>query len=235
MSFSLQLARQMISAKIANSRRTLQRLSADRHMSLAGDNEWLRLVQLGGEISSVLALDTARGIEGCAANAYFKLLARFFPEDAPFEGRSRRPPRNPANALISFTYSLLAGVFTSAIRAHGLDVAGGFFHRGVDRSPALALDLMEPFRPAWADRFVLNLLNHRRVRCRDHFEGSPDTGFYLTDEGRRIVFIAFDEMMERRVETGPGKISLRQIVDKEVCKFIGMIEGDEVMTFYRAA
>lgn len=70
---------------------------------------------------------------------------------------------------------------------------------------------------------------------REHFEGSPDTGFYLTAEGRRIVFIAFDEMMERCVETGSGKISLRQIVDAEVCKFIRMIEGEEAMTFYRAA
>lgn len=93
-----------------------------------------------------------------------KLLARFFPEDPPFEGRSRRPPRNPANALLSFTYILLAGVFTSTVRAHGLDMAGRFLRRCVDRSQALALDLMEPFRPAWADRFVLNLLNHRRVR-----------------------------------------------------------------------
>lgn len=233
--FSLQLARQLASAKIANSRRTLQRLATERQMSLIGDDGWRMLTELGGEVPAAATLDAVRGVEGRAANVYFRLLARFFPEDVPFERRSRRPPRNQANALLSFVYVLLSGVFTSAVRAHGLDVAGGFLHRGSDRSPALALDLMEPFRPAWADRLVLDLLNHRRMRADEHFEGSPSEGVYLTGEGRRIVFMAFDEMMERRNDTEGGKATLRQIVDWEVCHFIEALEGTKGMRFYHAA
>ena len=172
---------------------------------------------------------------GVIGAAYFRLLGRFFPADAAFHGRSRRPPRDPANALLSFMYVLLANVFSSEVRAHGLDVAGGFFHRGRDRAPALALDLMEPFRPVWADRLVLDLLNHRRIVAKEHFADSGDGGIHLTEEGRRIAFHAFDSMMARRIETEAGRLSLRQVAGREVCRLIGMIEEGAPVRFFRAA
>ncbi len=233
--FALRLARQSISAKIANSRRTLQRLAAERHVSLADEKEWRLLSGLGGELSKVGMIDGVRGIEGMAATSYFRLLGTFFPEDAPFPRRSRRPPRDAANALLSFFYTLITGVFAAAIRSHGLDVSCGFFHRGGDRAPVLALDLMEPFRPAWVDRLVLDLLNHRRLRADDHFEECCEGGVHLSADGRRIAFKAFDEMMARRIDMGGVRLTLRQVVDREVCKFIGMIEGDEPIRFFRAA
>lgn len=233
--FALRLARHTVAAKIANCRRTIQRLAAERHMMMREEPEWITLTACIGRLPAMMTVDAVRGIEGGAANAYFRLLDRFFPSDAPFQGRSRRPPRNPANALLSFVYVLLAGVFVGAIRSHGLDVAGGFFHRGNDRSPALAFDLMEPFRPAWADRLVLSLLNHRRVRATEHFERTAEGGCRLTEDGRRIVFTAFDEMMARQIETEAGRMSIRQVVDREVCRFLGMIEGDEEVRFFRAA
>ena len=233
--FALCLARQTVAAKIANCRRTIQRLAAERRMTMRDVPEWLALTACVGRLPAMKSVDAVRGVEGCAANVYFKLLDRFFPPDAPFQGRSRRPPRNPSNALLSFIYVLLAGVFASAIRSHGLDVAGGFFHRGNDRAPALALDLMEPFRPAWADRLALSLLNHHRVKPEEHFERTDEDGYRLTEDGRRIVFPAFDEMMARSIETDVGRIRLRQVVDREVCRFIGMIEGDEEVRFFRAA
>ena len=233
--FAMQLARQLAAAKIANCRRSLQRFSAERDVLLAGETEWRTLSGLVSELAMMKTADAVRGIEGIAANCYFKLLGRFFPQDAPFERRSRRPPRNPANALMSFVYALLENEFTAAIRSHGLDVAGGFLHKGIDRSPALALDLMEPFRPALADRLTLDLLNHRRVQADRHFENVADGGFHLTAEGRGIVFRAFDEMMARRVAAEGGRVTIRQLIDAEVCRFIGMLEGREPIRFHRAA
>ena len=233
--FAVQLARQLAAAKISNCRRSLQRFAAERGMSLADESDWRMLSGMLGELAMTKSVDSVRGIEGVAANCYFKLLGRFFPEGVPFERRSRRPPRNPANALMSFIYALLENEFTAAIRSHGLDVAGGFMHRGIDRSPALALDLMDPCRPALADRLTLDLLNHRRILADRHFESVADDGFHLTTDGRGIVFRAFDEMMNRRMAAEGGRVKIRQIIDRVVCRFIGMLEGREPIRFHRAA
>lgn len=233
--FVLGLSRQTIEAKVSNSRRTIQRLSNERGLSLAEDDDWRTISELRGEVPFAKTVDSVRGIEGLAANVYFRLLARFFPSDAPFEVRSRRPPRNEVNALLSFVYTLLVNVFVTTIRAHGLDVAGGFFHRGHDRSPALALDLMEPFRSPWADRLVLDLLNHRRIRTADHFKCSGLVGVSLNESGRRVVFKAFDEMLERRRSTERGVFTGKQIVENVVCGFINSVETGCRIRFFKAA
>ncbi len=124
--FSLRLSRQLIAAKIANSRRTVQRLAAERRIDLRHDANWKAMSSLLSGLPKEKSLDGVRGIEGVAAAAYFGLLSRFFPTDIPFASRNRRPPRDEANALLSFAYTLLASVFSASIRAHGLDVAAGF-------------------------------------------------------------------------------------------------------------
>ena len=233
--FALDLVRRTVEAKMFNSRRTVQRLANERGISLVEDESWIAIAKLKEELPFAKTMNSIRGMEGQAANVYFRLLGRFFPPDVPFESRTRRPPRDEANALLSFVYTLLMNVFVATIRAHGLDVAGGFFHRGYDRSPALALDLMEPFRSPWADRLVLDLLNHRRIRVADHFEHADENGVFLNEPGRRIVFKAFDEMMERRRSTERGMLTGKQIVGDVVCGFINSVEAGERIRFFRAA
>lgn len=233
--FSLSLVRGTVSAKISNCRRTIQRLATERKMCLQSDEEWVAFEKIKNEVSFFDTVNALRGLEGKAANVYFSLLGRFFPATAPFLGRSRRPPRDAANALMSFVYTLLVNVFATVIRAHGLDVAAGFFHCGADRSPALALDLVEPFRSTWCDRLVLDLLNHHRVSADKHFEVTEEDGVYLDEEGRKIVFCAFDEMMDRRRMLDGRSVSRRQIVEKVVCRFVSAIEADEKVEFYKAA
>ena len=230
-----QLARRLVMAKIANSRRTLQRLATERSVNLNTFDSWGYLKMLLSQVSVSKTLATLRGVEGMAASCYFRILSEFFPKDMPFPSRTRRPPRDAANALLSFTYVLLANVFVSTVRSHGLDVSCGFFHRGGDRSPALALDLMEPFRPALADRFVLDLINHRRIRLLDHFEGSYEEGVRLNENGRKVVLVAFDELMRRRIKVDNRHLTMRQVAEQEVCSYIKTIDGEESMRFYRAA
>lgn len=233
--FSLSLVRGTVAAKIANCRRTIQRLAAERKICLQSDEEWGALEKIKNKVFFFDSVNAFRGIEGMAANVYFSLLGRFFPAEAPFQGRSRRPPRDAANALMSFVYTLLVNAFATSARAHGLDVAAGFFHCGVDRSPALALDLVEPFRSTWGDRLVLDLLNHHRVSADKHFEASESDGVYLNDEGRKIVFRSFDEMMDRKRMLDGHSVSRRQIVEKVICRFVSAIEADEKIDFYKAA
>ena len=232
--FNLRLVRRLVTAKIANCRRTIQRFAAERRLHLDDIPQWHRLKACVGETVFLKSVDSLRGLEGIAANLYFQILSRFFPDNMPFLSRTRRPPRDPANAVLSFCYVLLANTFTSAIRAHGLDVACGFFHRGGDRSSALALDLMESFRPVLADRLTLNLLNHHRLRAAEHFEGNAEDGVFLNDQGRKIVFAAYDEMMRRRISVDGRHLTIREIIDREVCQYLKAIEGLKDMCFFRA-
>lgn len=233
--FCLRSCRRIVADKLANARRSLQRLFANRHMASMADEHFRQLSALCGTLSSQETVDGIRGVEGSAAVAYFAALSRFFPGDCPFGVRSRRPPKNAANALLSFVYVLLMNEFTAAIRAHGLDVAAGFFHRGRNRSPALALDLMEPFRPVLADRLVLDLLNHRRIRSDEHFEDGENGGVSLNEEGRKIVFRAFDEEMRRTYVCDGRQISVRAGIDRTVCRYIESLDRKTSITFYRAA
>jgi CRISPR-associated protein Cas1 len=233
--FALKMVRRLVAAKIANCRRTIQRFAAERQHNLDGIPQWKQLKIFVSETSFLKSIDSLRGLEGIAANFYFQILSQFFPDDMPFLSRTRRPPRDPANAVLSFCYVLLANTFTSVIRAHGLDVSCGFFHRGNNRSPALALDLMEPFRPALADRLTLNLLNHHRLRASDHFEGNADEGVRLNEQGRKIVFVAYDEMMRRRMNIDGRQLTVQEIIEREVCHYLKAIEGQKEMYFYRAA
>lgn len=233
--FCLAACRRTVADKLANSRRSLQRLFANRGLSPMADVHFRQLTALSAELAHSESVDGIRGVEGAAAAVYFASLAQFFPSDCPFVGRSRRPPRNAANALLSFVYVLLMNEFVAAVRAHGLDVAAGFFHRGHDRSPALALDLMEPYRPVMADRLVLNLLNHRRIRADEHFECREHGGVHLNEAGRRIAFRAFDEEMRRTQTCDGSQVSVRAGIDRTVCRYLESLESATPLAFFRAA
>jgi CRISPR-associated protein Cas1 len=139
--------------------------------------------------------DTLRGLEGEAANVYFgafDALIRAQNDDFRFDGRSRRPPLDPVNALLSFVYALLVHDVRSALETVGLDPAVGFLHRDRPGRPSLALDLMEEFRPFFADRLVLSLINRRQVSVKG-FRRIENGACLMTDELRRDVLVAYQE------------------------------------------
>lgn len=185
--FSLRVARRLVAAKIRNSRRVLQRLAANRELTDTPEHEAIceDLRAMIGQAADAATLDELRGVEGLAAARYFRRIAVFFPAATPFNGRTRRPPRDAANALLSWTYTILLGEVEGAVRAHGLDAAIGVLHEDTYNTPSLALDLLEPLRPAMADLLVLSILNHNILRP-EHFEYSAeDGGTYLTEEARK--------------------------------------------------
>jgi CRISPR-associated protein Cas1 len=151
-----------------------------------------RLADLGpGEPS----LETIRGHEGEAAATYFAAFDAMVRSDDPafqFATRSRRPPLDPINALLSFVYSLLLHDCASALAAAGLDPAVGFLHVDRPGRPSLALDLMEEFRPALGDRLVLALINRGQVTPKG-FVREASGGVTMDAETRRIVLVAYQE------------------------------------------
>lgn len=193
--FSLSLAAASIQTKIGNERRVLQRLASNR-TGVDVKHALEFLAQIAQRCAAAASVDALRGNEGAAAAAYFEALAQFFPEDCPFERRSRRPPHNAANAVLSFAYTILGAEIECQIVAAGLDPALGFLHETEDRRPSLALDLLEPFRAPVADGLALDLLSHQTLRAEAHFE-KRDGGVYLNTEGRKRFFVAYERRMAR--------------------------------------
>lgn len=191
---SLEFARQFVLGKIKNCRTLLRR-------NLEGDaTAVLRdLADLARRVSAAREAGTLLGLEGMAAKAYFAGFARLLKGGQAFEveGRNRRPPRDPVNALLSFVYALLVKELTIVLHSVGFDPMLGFYHRPRYGRPSLALDLAEPFRPLLGDSVVLTLVNNGEVKGEDFIQRAG--GVALTDAGRRAVLAAFERRMDTPV------------------------------------
>ncbi len=140
-------------------------------------------------------VDTLRGLEGEAAAVYFAAFPHLIRVEDPafaFTGRSRRPPLDRINALLSFLYAMLGHDCRSALETHGLDPQVGFLHADRPGRAGLALDLMEELRPVLADRLALSLVNRRQLAT-DDFTVEEAGGVRLTEEARKRVLVAWQE------------------------------------------
>jgi CRISPR-associated protein Cas1 len=192
---SLELARRFVAAKIRNCR-VLVRRNGDERVT-GSLSELHRLARVADRARSV---DVLLGVEGAAAREYFRAFATLIASSRygqwfSFERRSRRPPRDATNAVLSFLYAILTKECALAARRVGFDPLLGFFHRPRFGRPALALDLMEEFRPLIADSVALRLINASQLSDSDFF-GRAGT-VTLTTSGRRTVLAA----LERRLTT----------------------------------
>ena len=183
----------MVAAKIANSRSILLRevrnhgknhLLQKAAEHLAASLRAIRSASSGGE---------AMGIEGDAASVYFSVFNELLRDsDFTFNGRVRRPPTDPVNALLSFAYSLITQECVSALQGVGIDPFVGFLHKDRPGRASCALDLVEEFRAPWADRFVLTLINRKQVQAKD-FITEASGAVRLTDDARKKFLIAYQE------------------------------------------
>ena len=196
--FALEMARASVAAKIKNTRQVLQR--GAREAKTAEDAALLarRADDLAASLRELPAapdLDTLRGVEGEAARQYFSGLNLLIRADARgdffMDGRTRRPPRDRFNALLSFLYAMWMNDCRSALEAAGLDPQVGFLHALRPGRAALALDLLEEFRP-WADRLALTLINRAQVGAND-FAVREGGGVSLQPEARKAVVVAYQE------------------------------------------
>ena len=200
---STAIARSMIFGKVHNARWSMERTRRDHKLRI--DDEVFERVcnvhkELLPRILDVPDLESLRGLEGAAANGYFGVFDQMIlrqKEDFCFRERSRRPPLDNVNAMLSFAYSLLANDCVSALESVGLDAYVGFLHRDRPGRTSLALDLMEELRPCIADRFVLTVINNRLLSGSD-FEKSESGAVRMTDTGRR-KFLKY--WQERKQET----------------------------------
>ena len=199
------IARQLVAAKVQNSRVSLLRSAREADEDRGRNN----LVEAAERLSGVLKrlrqsndLNEIRGLEGEAARAYFQVFGEMVRADRDAfspDGRTRRPPRDRMNAALSFLYAVLRTECMAALEATGLDPQVGFLHALRPGRPALALDLMEELRPLLADRLALTLINRRQLTA-DHFEMLPGGAVALTEEGRRTLIVAYQRRKEEEIQ-----------------------------------
>ena len=199
---SIEYARNFIIGKLYNSEHVIERAKRDYPMRL--DTVKLRAVSSGladllNDAKKCMDHDILRGIEGKAAERYFSVFDEMIlqqKDDFTFNGRNKRPPMDNVNAMLSFSYTLLAGMCSSALETVGLDPYVGFMHTDRPGRRSLALDMMEELRSVFADRFVLSLINKRLVKGNGFTK--KESGAVLMDDNTRKLF--FTEWQKRKKE-----------------------------------
>ncbi len=203
--FVLETAKAVIAGKLRNSRQVLMRGARE-----SGDAQDQKVLSEAAEslarsvrnLPLTVSLDVLRGIEGDAAKTYFSALPRLvrwnIREFFTMNGRSRRPPRDRFNALLSFLYSMVMNDCRSALESVGLDPQLGFLHAVRPGRAALALDLMEEFRAILADRLALTLINRGQIAAQDLKEREGGA-VYLDGDARKAVVVAYQERKQEQI------------------------------------
>lgn len=198
------IARAIVAGKIANTRTVLLRAARESdpgpRATALGDAA-ARLARSATPLERADNIDTVRGIEGDAARIYFGNFDHLITAqkgDFYFRERSRRPPLDNTNALLSFIYTLLIHDTSSACEGVGLDPAVGFLHRDRPGRPSLALDLVEEFRPLLADRLALSLINRQQLKA-NGFKQAESGGVQMTEDTRRILLTSYQERKREEI------------------------------------
>ena len=230
----LRFAKGLVSAKIANCRTLLR-----RNWKRTEDNRdvLIELKEDSRRVARVRSLAVLLGVEGTAAARYFRAFPAMFSENEPartlafdFEKRNRRPPTDPVNALLSFAYSLLTRAWTVTLTAVGFDGFRGLYHQPRYGRPALALDLMEPFRPLIADSVVLQIINNGEIRPIDFRSAAGSVA--LTPEGRRRFIAAFERRLSHEIvhPLFGYRVSYRRLMEMQA-RLLGRFLLGEIPTY----
>ncbi|MGE6552271.1 type I-C CRISPR-associated endonuclease Cas1c [Bacillus mycoides] len=201
---SAKIARNFIVGKIYNNKWIIERMTRDYPLRIDVDQFKVISQHLSSiilEVRECEDLERLRGLEGQAATSYNKLFNQMIlqqKEDFYFNRRSRRPPLDNVNAMLSFAYTLLANDMTSALEGVGLDAYVGFLHRDRPGRVSLALDAMEELRGVCADKFVLSLIN-KRVINKEDFLQKENGAVIMTDEARKKFLAAWQNKKQEKI------------------------------------
>ena len=204
MNASAEMARAVLTGKLANCRTVLGRALRDHSDKLNTDEVREASQRINSSLQrlqSDLPLNVLRGFEGEAAHTYFSVFDHLITsqkEDFIFRERNRRPPLDNVNCLLSFLYTIVLHDVRSALESVGLDPAVGFLHRDRPGRPGLALDMMEEFRPFMADRLTLSLINLKQVQTKG-FKKMESGAVLMDDETRKAVLVAYQKRKQDEI------------------------------------
>jgi CRISPR-associated exonuclease Cas4/CRISPR-associated protein Cas1 len=226
---SLALARGIVAAKVRN-QRTLLRRNWREERGLEGREEALdRMIRIAERAHVAGTMGELLGLEGEAASIYFRHFEQMLSPRAPefkFATRSRRPPTDPVNALLSMAYGLLTRTFLATLQAVGFDPYQGFYHQPRHGRPALALDMMEPYRPIIADSSVLQVINNGEVADSDFVRNGPSCA--LKPGGRKALIAAYERRLSLET-THPVfgyQVSMRRLIEVQMRLLTRHLDGE---------
>jgi CRISPR-associated protein Cas1 len=221
---SILLARKAVSGKIKNCRTLMRRNDSERSASSLD-----LMAKLAAKAEAASSSESLLGIEGAAAECYFSRFANLLKEggkDFSFTDRNRRPPKDPVNAVLSYLYGILVKDLFVTLLAVGFDPYLGFYHRPRYGRPALALDMMEEFRPLIADSVAINLFNNEEISKKDFIK--THAGVSLTSGGKKALVVGYERRMETEI-THPifgYKVSYRRVLEVQARLLARAISGE---------
>ena len=221
---SLSLSRKFVSAKIANCRIRLRRYDLDAPEKMLDS-----LAALAKEAENASSRQSLLGIEGAAASAYFSRfggLLKVAEGTFSFEGRNKRPPRDPVNSVLSYLYAILAKELFTTVLAAGFEPYLGFYHQPKYGRPALALDMMEEFRPVIADAAAFSLFNKKELTDKDFIR--TGIGISMTAEAKKKVLAGYEQRMQKEIvhPIFGYKISYRRVLEVQARLLSRVLSGE---------
>jgi CRISPR-associated protein Cas1 len=222
--FRLRQAKTIIDAKLRNDHEFVQK-HRRAHPEVELDRE---LAGINNELPAVhraIGITQLMGVEGTAARHYFHALGKMVRREFAFEHRSKRPPGDPVNALLSLGYTLLFNEMVTAVEAIGLDPYLGFLHEVDYGRPSLALDLMEEFRYL-IDALTLALINRGEL-VQDDFRQGDDGGWYLHDKGRKTFYHSYEHKVRTEITCNGQCKTYRRVFFDQAEALARVIRGDE--------
>ena len=230
--FALILAKRIISAKLKNQSVVLKRYEKSRGIELNECQKMLKICR--DKTESCNSVNEIMGYEGQGAKYYFEGLSACVESDFKFNGRSKRPPLNPFNTMISFGYSILMNELHSKIELKGLNPYFGFIHRDAEKHATLASDMMEEWRAVIVDAVAMSLINGHEI-CKDDFSyGLDEPGCYFTKNGMKIFINKLEKKLQtevRYLEYVDYAVSFRQAIALQLNQLVKAVENEDASIY----
>lgn len=225
--FCLGLSKRLVSGKISNQIVMVRRYNRYKEMNLEEDLKGMsRLLK---KIEQCKKIEELMGYEGAAARIYFSCLGKLIDREFYFEGRNRRPPKDPFNSLISLGYAIILNEIYGKIEGKGLNPYFGVLHQDREKHPTLASDLMEEWRAVLIDSLAMSLLNGHELKADDFYKGE-DGGLFLEKD----AFKLYIDRLERKLRTDQKylsyvdySISFRRAIELQVNQFVKALEEND--------
>lgn len=196
--FGLELGMRILSAKVKNQSVVLKRYEKSKHLELTEEQKMLKICC--NKILCSKSITEMMGYEGQGAKYYFRGLSKCIEEEFGFEGRSKRPPRDEFNSMISLGYSILMNEVYGKIELKGLNPFFGFIHRDAEKHPTLASDMMEEWRAVIVDATVMSMINGHEIHKEDFERNLEEPGCYLTRTGLKLFLNKLEKNFKQKYD-----------------------------------
>jgi len=230
--FALELGKRIMQAKIRNQEVVLSRYWRRSNCSLSEEMKMMRISER--KIVNCNNIDQLIGYEGTAARYYFQGLSKLVDDPFKFQGRSRRPPKDEFNSMLSLGYSILMNEIYGKIQVKGLNPYFGFIHRDREKHPTLVSDLMEEWRAVIVDSMVMSLANGHEILLEDFQHNATDKAYYLTNKGMQKFIKKFDKKLcteTKYLKYVEYQVSFRRAMDLQIEQLIKAMESEDASLY----